>query len=157
MAKRRHEEVREQSSKATMAIMAVGGLAVAALVVWALTRTVQPVPEPVANAPVTSAPMGAEPTGVPNPAVPAPETTAGQTGTYTPNPPTEDENASVVRIGVSDLKARVDAKQVMVVDVRDDMAFTAAHIPGAVNMPMASVESQIASLPKDKPIVTYCT
>ena len=155
MAKRKHEEVKSESSKATMAVMAVGGLAVAGLVVWALTRTVQPVPEAPVPAAVATMPAGMETTA--NPALPVPETTAGQTSTYTPNPPSEDENASVARIAVPDLKARIDANQVTVVDVRDDTAFLTSHIPGAINVPMATVEAQLASLPRDKPIVTYCT
>ena len=164
MAKRRHEEVKTESSKATMAIMVIGGLLVAGLVVWALTRTVQPVPE-ASNEPVAtaSAPVGIEPTAAPNPALPVPETTAGmqqtptQTSTYTPNPPSVDENASVARIAVNDLKSRIGTNEVVVVDVRDKTAYVTAHIPGALHMPMATVESQVGALPKNKPIVTYCT
>jgi Rhodanese-like domain len=164
MAKRRHQEVQTESSKTAVAIMAVGGLAVAALVVWALTRTVQPAPT------TTSAPVIAEqPATMPatgtasNPTLPpldtaaTPPGTPNQTSTYTPNPPTADENAAVTRISVADLKARLDAKQITLVDVRQDTAFMTGHIPGAMNIPMATVEGQIASLPKDKPIVTYCT
>jgi hypothetical protein len=156
MVKRKHEEVKSESSKATMAVMTVGGLAVAGLVVWALTRTVQPAPEPVPASPVVSVPMGAE-QAAPNPALPVPETTAAQTSTYQANPPSEDENESVPRIAPDELKAKLDAKQVTVIDVRADTAFLTAHIPGSLNVPMATIEAQLASLPKDKPIVTYCT
>jgi hypothetical protein len=164
MAKRRHQEVQNESSRAAMIIRAIGGLAVAALVVWALTRTVQPAPAS------TSAPVVAEqpvipPAGTaPNPALPPVDNTAAMpagttapTSTYTPNPPTADENASVARISVADLKTRLDANQIVLIDVRQDTAFMTEHIPGAKNMPMATVENQVASLPKDKPIVTYCT
>lgn len=169
MAKRRHEEVKTESSKATMAILAIGGLLVAGLVVWALTRTVQPAPDTATEViPTASAPVGIEPAaGAPNPAMPAPDTTAGmtaapgvppaQTSTYTPNPPTPDENATVPRIGLADLKARMDSKEVVVVDVRDKTSYVTAHIPGALHMPMATVESQVDSLPKNRQIVTYCT
>jgi Rhodanese-like domain len=146
-----------------MVILAIGGLLVAGLVVWALTRTVQPTPETSAEAiPTASAPLGVEPTNAPNPALPVPDTALGspsptQTSTYAPNPPTADENASVARIAVGDLKSKIDAKQVVVVDVRDKTSYATAHIPGALHMPMATVESQVESLPKDRPIVTYCT
>lgn len=165
MVKQRHDETRQESSKATMAIMAVGGLAVLALVVWALTRTVQPVPDTASTS--VSVPMGAEPTtaAAPNPALPAPElanNTAGtpqpqQTSTYQPNPPSEDENATVPRISVADLKAKVDAKQVTVIDVRQDTAYMTAHIPGSLHFAMTTVQANLANIPKDKPIVTYCT
>ena len=169
MAKRRHEEAATESSKLTMIIMAIGGLAVAGLVVWALTRTVQPAPATTAS---TEVPMGIEQTTgttgtMANPTMPpldtanvtaTPTTTAAvSTSGYVPNPPTADENASVARIGVNDLKARIDAKQVTVIDVRQDLAFNTAHIPGSMHIPMAVVETQIANIPKDKPIVTYCT
>ena len=166
MVKQRHDETRQESSKATMAIMAIGGLLVAGLVVWALTRTVQPVPEASTSTSMSVPVAGVEPTTSPNPALPAPQpgtnTAAGtpqpqQTSTYQPNPPSADENATVPRISVADLKAKVDAKQVTVIDVRQDMAYTAAHIPGSLHFAMATVEANLASIPKDKPIVTYCT
>lgn len=163
MAKRRHEEVQTTSSKATLAVMAVAGLAVAALVIWALTRTVQPAPAATA----TEVPMVAEqppaasntlpPLDVPPGVVPAQTSQPAQTSTYTPNPPTPDENASVKRISVTDLRSKIDAKQVTVIDVRDKTSFIASHIPGSLHVPMATVESQVTFLPKDKPIVTYCT
>ena len=52
MAKRRHEEEQTSSSKATLMGMSAAGLAVAALVVWALTRTVQPVPSVMSETPM---------------------------------------------------------------------------------------------------------
>lgn len=145
-----------------MAAMAGGGLLVGALVVWALTRTVQPTPSattiPTADIPVvtnTAAPTTAGDTSGYQP-VPATGTPSA-TSTYTPNPPTADESASVARVAVADLRAKIDAKQVTVIDVRDKTSFITGHIPGSYHVPMASVESQVSFIPKDKPIVTYCT
>ena len=147
-----------------MIAMAVGGLLVAALVVWALTRTVQPVPDTAtATFPITGVEQpvtatNAVPAGDTSGYVPAPPAgTTGQTATYTPNPPSADESASVARISVTDLRAKLDAKQVTVIDVRDKTSFISSHIPGSYHVPMATVESQVSFLPKDKPIVTYCT
>ena len=158
MAKRRHQAEQTSSSKPAMAGMAVAGLAVAALVVWALTRTVQPVPAATTDTSIVAqqpAPTMTLPPldGTQNPI----QATATQTSTYTPNPPTPDENASVKRISVTDLQSKVAAKQVTVIDVRDKTTFISSHIPGALHVPMAQVESQVTFLPKDKPIVTYCT
>jgi Rhodanese-like domain len=170
MAKRKHQEVQAESSKAAMGAMVVGGLLVAALVVWALTRTVQTAPaDSVATAtfPVgveQPAPTGTLPpldttTGLPvqNGQAAQPPQTASQPQPYTPNPPSADENASVTRINVQDLRSKVDAKQVTVIDVRDKTSYVTSHIPGSLHVPMATVESQVSFLPKNKPIVTYCT
>lgn len=148
-----------------MIAMIVGGLLVAGLVVWALTRTVQPVPEATtATFPVSgfeqpaSNPAVATPTSDTSGYVPAPPAgTTAPTSTYTPNPPSQDESASVARISVTDLRSKIDAKQVTVIDVRDKTSFISSHIPGSYHIPMATVESQVTFLPKDKPIVTYCT
>lgn len=160
MAKRRHEAEQTTSSKTTIAVMAVGALAVAALVVWALTRTVQPAPSVTATA---TAPVGIEqPANTPTDTAPfgttagnVPPTTAGTPPAT--QPPVADENASVPRITVADLRPKVDAKQVTVIDVRDKTSFMGGHIPGSLNVPVAQMESQITFLPKDKPIVTVCT
>jgi hypothetical protein len=164
MAKRRHEETQQESSKGAMIGLGAGGLLVAALVVWALTRTVQPVPDattatfPVTGVEQTASTPAATPVGDTSGYVPAPPAgTTAPTSTYTPNPPSQDESATVARISVTDLRAKIDAKQVTVIDVRDKTSFISSHIPGSYHVPMATVESQVTFLPKDKPIVTYCT
>jgi rhodanese-related sulfurtransferase len=43
------------------------------------------------------------------------------------------------------------------VDVRDAGSFQAGHIPGSLNIPMASVQANLDLLPKGKQVVTYCT
>ncbi len=135
--------------------MAVAGLAVAGLVIWALTRTVQPAPSVAADIPIeqtqtqpatnTLPPLE----GMPNP--------NQATASPVQVPPVSDENASVKRISVTELQSKVSAKQVTVIDVRDKTTFIASHIPGSLHVPMAQIESQVTFLPKDKPIVTYCT
>ena len=44
----------------------------------------------------------------------------------------------------------------LLVDVRDAKEFKAATIKGAINVPIGDLEKQIATLPKDKPIVFFC-
>src|SRR5687767_12746779 len=111
MAKRRHEAEQTSSSKATMAGMAAAGVAVAALVVWALTRTVQPAPSVM-----TDVPMAVEQPPVATNTLPPLDTAQppGLTSTAQPStatlapPPPSDENASVKRISVSELRSQVD-------------------------------------------------
>ena len=56
------------------------------------------------------------------------------------------------------LKAILEKRpqEVLVLDVRSSDMFLAAHLPGAVNIPLADLVSKLATLPKDKMIVTYC-
>jgi rhodanese-related sulfurtransferase len=49
---------------------------------------------------------------------------------------------------------------VLVVDVRNALAFEAGRIPGAVHLPLSDVNRRAADLIKqarDRPIVTYCS
>jgi len=74
-----------------------------------------------------------------------------------PAPIARDETASAPRIEPDDLLAHFKAGDVTIVDVRDADSFVAAHIPGALHIPLARVEGEVPYLPKGKPIVTYCT
>ena len=47
--------------------------------------------------------------------------------------------------------------ELIILDIRDEPSYTAGHIPGAVLVPLAAVESAAASLSgTGVPIVTYC-
>lgn len=119
--------------------MSIGGILVLALVGWALYRSF--------NAPVTST-VASQTTNV-TAATPPPATTT-----------TADEEAAkraVPRISVADLKQAMDGNGVTVIDVRSKDAFDLGHIPNAMHIPLASTESYLSYIPKDKPIVTYCT
>ncbi|HEX6177545.1 MAG TPA: rhodanese-like domain-containing protein [Thermoanaerobaculia bacterium] len=129
------------SSRTPMLILVAGSLAIAGLVAWALTRTVQPAAETPAPLPTAEAPA-------------TPATTAAPTTTTTQ---ATSPNAGVTRIGVEELKSMIDRGAVTVVDVRDSVSYTNNHIPGAIHIPFARVESESQYLPKDKPIVAYCT
>ena len=47
-------------------------------------------------------------------------------------------------------------EQVVLLDVRNADMFAASHIKGAKNIPLADLVAKLATLPKDKTIVTYC-
>ena len=57
------------------------------------------------------------------------------------------------------LKALLEKKsdEVCLVDVRTPEAFAAAHLPTALNIPLADLVSKLNTLPKNKTIVTYCS
>ncbi|HVS33329.1 MAG TPA: rhodanese-like domain-containing protein [Thermoanaerobaculia bacterium] len=117
-----------------MVVLIGGGIAVAALVGWAVTRSMQ--------APTTT------------PAMPEP---VPITQTAAPPPPQADEAATVARAEVAQLKQQVASGAVTVIDVRDMDSYVREHIPGALHIPMTRIQGEIAYIPKDKPIVTYCT
>ncbi len=61
------------------------------------------------------------------------------------------------RITIDEFKALYERGEVTVIDVRDARDFQQLHIPGALQIPLARIEGEIAYLPKDKLIVTYCS
>jgi rhodanese-related sulfurtransferase/DNA-binding MarR family transcriptional regulator len=54
------------------------------------------------------------------------------------------------------LLERARAGEVTVLDVRPAEEYRAAHIAGAVSVPLKELESRLAGLPKDREIVAYC-
>ena len=68
--------------------------------------------------------------------------------------------ADVPRISQAEFKKAVDAKTVVVLDVRGDVAYGAGHIPGAVvwDSDPARFEKQLSDVKAaKKTVVTYCT
>ncbi len=55
-----------------------------------------------------------------------------------------------------ELVARARAGTVLVLDVRPREEFEAGHIPGALSVPLAKLEAQVAKLPRHREIVAYC-
>ncbi len=110
--------------------MIAGGVIVIALLTWSLRR------------------MAASQT----PAAPPAASSAGPAG-HVHNP----ELDTVPRIKPEELRDRIARGEVTVIDVRDGQSYLGGHIPGALHIPMARLDGEISSLPKNKPIVTYCT
>ena len=48
-------------------------------------------------------------------------------------------------------------EQVCLIDVRTVDMFNAAHLPRAINIPIADLVLKLNTLPKNKTIVTYCS
>lgn len=119
-------------------ILIAGGVVVAAIIAFVIYRSVAPAP------------------AQPSPA-PAPATTS--TWPAYPHQVSDDELArhNAPRITPDELLPLYKSGAVTVVDVRDLDAFTAQHIPGALHMPLAQVESMLGLLPKGKTAVFYCT
>ena len=68
--------------------------------------------------------------------------------------------ADASRITVDELKRRMDAgEDFTVIDVRNSQAWAQAKVtlPEAIRVPLDEFEENIKAIPKDKPVVTYCT
>jgi rhodanese-related sulfurtransferase len=64
----------------------------------------------------------------------------------------------LARISVQELRRLIDdGSPPAIVDVRTTRSFAALHIPGALRMTIDEVDEQLASLPRDREIVLYCT
>jgi rhodanese-related sulfurtransferase/DNA-binding transcriptional ArsR family regulator len=59
-------------------------------------------------------------------------------------------------IGFDELKARLKAGSVILVDVRPSEEYLAGHIPGAISIPHDELEGRLRELPKDQEVVAYC-
>jgi rhodanese-related sulfurtransferase len=63
----------------------------------------------------------------------------------------------VPRIAIDEVKALMAKKQVLLIDVRDLVAFGEGHIPGAMNVPFDFLPDHAEAWKKDKRLlVTYC-
>ena len=72
-----------------------------------------------------------------------------------PLPPVNPDSAS--RVSIEDLKGRMQQGNVVVLDVRNRVAFEMEHAKGAVNIPLEEIATRLGELPRDKYIAAYCT
>ena len=63
---------------------------------------------------------------------------------------------SLDAISRQDLLRRLAEGDVVVLDVRPEDEFAAGHLPGAINVPVAALSQEMATLSRDKEIVAYC-
>jgi len=55
-----------------------------------------------------------------------------------------------------ELVRRVRAGEVTLIDVRPEEEYRAAHIPGAISVPLADLKARLRQLPRSRDIVAYC-
>ena len=72
--------------------------------------------------------------------------------------PNYEKKVETSKLKPQELKAMMDSKPgtLTIVDVRDKSEFDEGHIPGAINIPVATFALQSGVLEKDKRIVVYC-
>jgi DNA-binding transcriptional ArsR family regulator len=59
-------------------------------------------------------------------------------------------------VDTEELRRRLEAGDVVVLDVRPASEFAAAHLPGAVSIPLEELTDRISDLPPDVEVVAYC-
>lgn len=64
--------------------------------------------------------------------------------------------ATLEAVTLQELRRKLSAGEVVLLDVRPAEEFEAGHIRGARNVPLATLEDQLRRLPKDIEIVAYC-
>jgi rhodanese-related sulfurtransferase len=60
-------------------------------------------------------------------------------------------------ITAEDVKQRLDAgAPQVIIDVRDSDHFQKTHLPGAISIPLRSLETRGKEIPRETPVVLYC-
>src|SRR5215475_1666424 len=67
-----------------------------------------------------------------------------------------EKRGSLEAVDKRRLVERIHAGEVTLLDVRPSEEFRAAHIAGAVSVPLKELENRIAGLARDREIVAYC-
>lgn len=68
--------------------------------------------------------------------------------------------ADALRITADELKQRMDAEQdFTIVDSRNPQAWAESDgmVPGAIRVPVDELEENLSRIPKNRPVVAYCT
>jgi rhodanese-related sulfurtransferase len=69
----------------------------------------------------------------------------------------EQAMRNVPRISIDEVKALMAKKQVVLIDVRDPLAFSEGHMPGAINVPFDHIPKHVEAWKAEKRLlVTYC-
>lgn len=70
---------------------------------------------------------------------------------------TEETFPDIPRVNLAEAKAAFDARTAIFLDVRDASSYAAGHIPGALSIPLATLEERANELKPTDWIITYCT
>lgn len=88
-------------------------------------------------------------------------TQQGQVKVAAPQPTaTNDPNIpypEIPRVALADARRALDNQETIFLDVRSAESFAAAHIPGAINIPLGELGSRAGELDPNDWIITYCT
>jgi rhodanese-related sulfurtransferase len=55
------------------------------------------------------------------------------------------------------LKEKIKTDNPLLIDVRQPSEYASGHIPNAINIPLQTLAENLDQIPKDRPVVLYCT
>ncbi len=65
---------------------------------------------------------------------------------------------AIARIPVEELERMLDAgEEVVIIDVRGELANPRDPIPGALRIPLSQIEARQKEVPRDRDVVLFCT
>lgn len=67
-----------------------------------------------------------------------------------------EKSHEFINVSYRELRARIRSKDVILVDVRPEREFLKGHFPGAISLPLDTLELKIKELPGNKKIIAYC-
>jgi len=67
-----------------------------------------------------------------------------------------EQRGALEAVPGEELLRRVKSGEVTILDVRPAEEYRAAHIPGAISLPVAELKVRLRDLPRDREIVAYC-
>ena len=77
--------------------------------------------------------------------------------TSEPASPAGEAPSEIQRVTLEESKAAFDNGEATFVDVRTASAYQAGHVPGALSIPLAELQTRIDELDPNQWIITYCT
>lgn len=67
-----------------------------------------------------------------------------------------DDPDALEAVDAATLRARLDAGDVVLLDVRPPDEYASAHVAGAVSIPIDELERRLSEIPRDRQVVAYC-
>jgi hydroxyacylglutathione hydrolase len=68
----------------------------------------------------------------------------------------QNELQSIASLTLDQVRAEVRNNDQLLVDVRGEEEWSAGHIPGSVNLPLAELENRLSELPRNRSIIVHC-
>jgi hypothetical protein len=65
--------------------------------------------------------------------------------------------ATIDRVELEEARLAVERGEAVFIDVRGTALYDSEHVPGALNIPLDEIESQLASLDPEQWYIPYCT
>jgi rhodanese-related sulfurtransferase/DNA-binding transcriptional ArsR family regulator len=67
-----------------------------------------------------------------------------------------DDPDALEAVDAATLRARLDAGDVVVLDVRPPDEYRSAHVAGALSIPIDELDRRLSEIPRDRQVVAYC-